>query len=152
MHISVSCFMIVNTTSWLFLYRYYSNSPESCYMDSPVYMLWLFMYFYYMDYCYLNILILLLYEYFLNTVTDCSCITVIDMTPLLPDYVSNWYMMRGTKCHIELRLHRAKCHTIYICGGGNLFNPWEPSLESMGPPQESHISWISCFLLSCLVI
>ena len=114
------------------------------------------MYSCYMDYSYMNIHVLLLHENFLTTVYACflyhnymivSCIPDIDMTLLLPGYISNWPKMCGTKCHTG---QSATPHT------------WRgPPLEPRrGPPLKAHVLWISCLMLSrymlhactCLVI
>jgi len=51
---------------------------------------------------------------------------------LLLDLDCYWYSICGTKCHVEIVLHGAKCHTTYICGGANLLDPWGLLIESIG--------------------
>ena len=74
---------------------------HSCYIDSHICMSWLFMYFCHTDYCYLNIFVLLLHEYFLNIVHDYFLYHCIDMKLLLPGHIIYWCLMCETKCHVE---------------------------------------------------
>jgi len=103
----------------------------------------LFMYSCYMDrcsccmnYCYLNSLVLLLHEYYLNTITWLFPITL----------TLRWY-----SCYLDIPVIDLKCVELsstwnkvsrHTCGGGYLLNPWGPSLKS-------HFLWILCLLLFC---
>ena len=117
---------------------------HSCYINSHICMLWLFMYSCYMDYCYLNILILLLHEYFMNIVSDCfqyhsymivSFITDIDMKLLLSEYTGNWSKMCRTKHHTG---QSATSHMSW----GHVLNP--VGATSRVQYFMDHMSHISC--------
>ena len=118
-------------------------------MDSPVYMLRLFLYSccidhcsYYMDYCYLNILILLLYEYFRNTATWIFPVSLI--------FVLNYYYLDITTTDlicVKLSVTWDKV-SHHIRGGGHLLN----SEVATSRIPTSFGSYTSCLMLYCYTL
>ena len=94
----ISSFPILVST----LYRYYVHSYTMFiyhwYIDSPVYMCWLFLYSsrmnhcsYYMENYYMYIHVFSLHDF--SRYWYCDIIT---------GYASYWYVMWGTKCHVDI--------------------------------------------------